>query len=361
MSSPLRRTALWLWALAAPVLALADEAAVDRPGGAIRGALADAAGRAESVAGNVVVFLLDGKSGMPLLPTTHQPIALDDGENIAAFDRYWHALTDAAGAFQFEDVPPGEYRLVAQSWDGVTGMARGLPKSLRSDPGDEPSNILQLHGVAEAVVVAADQETPVQLQPLGAGTLHIVTDPEEPHNFILVSRHAPLRGGIAGPCGWGPDFIAGLIGVTRMESPELTLRGLPEGETVHVALFNYDNSAGLGGESYQVGERATVRLPIYAAWSNGKFDPSADLLPLVEYMEANKLRGRQLIDPAGNLNGADYLQWMWQHAADEVAIPGFGAARMIDVSAAEAHCMLRRSHRQRIERQQQRAAQAPTK
>lgn len=324
-------------------------AEADPAAGAIGGQLATSDGHAVAI-GDAVVFLLDGESGMPLSPETRRPLDVQSPEaleRLAAFDEYWHAVTDQQGAFRFDGVPPGTYRLVAQSWGGVAGMARGKPKSLRTDPGDEPTGNLLLHGVAANVVVQPGQETAATCQRLGDGVLHLVTDPEEPHNYVLLSQSEPLGPPVLGPVAWGPKFIAGVAGITRMETGRLVVEGLPEGRMIHVGLLNYDNSVGLGGGSYQVDAITEVRLPIYAGWSNGKKDPSPELMELTELLETRNLKSQTLISLPPDLKPSEYVAWVWRHAHDVVEIEGFGEARIIDVLAADAYRQLRKFDRAR--------------
>jgi hypothetical protein len=270
---------------------------------------------------------------------------------------YWHAVTNDDGSFEFADVPVGTYRLVAQAWSGVAGMPRMLPGSQHDDPGVEPSSMIVLLGVAEAVEVKASETTLAFPRQWGKGVLHVVTDPEAPHNFLLISRHRPLGDAVLGPLGWGRDFVAGIIGVTRMEDSRLTVVGLPDNEDVHLGLLNYDNSVGMGGGSFVVGKDEPARLPIYAYWSNGQYEPPPRLARLTDHLEQSGLDVNNLIGFERPGPTREYLTHVWRHAADEFQVDGYGEAKAIDLLAADSYRKLRKHHRQ----QQERRAARPTK
>jgi hypothetical protein len=306
--------------------------------GSIVGQLTDPQGQSLK-AGRAVVFLCDAETGMPFSAKTRASIAWGTDETFA-FEGAWHAVTDDDGAFQFDEVPAGSYRLVAQSWAGVSGMAHGLPDG----EGAQPSSILILHGVAEHVAVKAGERSLAYPRRQGNGVLRIVTDPEAPHNFVVFSARAPLGDGVLGPAAWGPDFVAGAIGVTRMEDSHLLVIGLAEGATVHVGLWNYDNNVGTGGGSYAVESGKSVRLPIYASWSNGRDDPPPHLVALTEHLETTGLELEKLIDMDRSMGYRGFIEATWKRANEMVDVEGFGQARLIDVLACDSYRELRKRH-----------------
>lgn len=311
--------------------------------GSIKGQLADARGQAVHV-GQAVVFLCDSATGMPISVKLRKPLA-SEADALFGPDDFWHVQTGDDGSFEFNDVPVGDYRLVAQAWSGISGMARLMPSSNRDDPGVEPSSVIILLGVAEAVEVEAGEAALAYPRQWGDGVLHITTDPEEPHNFVLLSQRPMLGDGVLGPVGWGRDFIAGLVGVTRMEDSHLTVIGVPDGAEVHVGLFNYDNSAGTGGATFVVGRDEPGRLPIYAGWSNGKYEPPLALRPLTDHLEKANLDVEKLVGLDKPAFSAAYLTQMWSRGAEEIDVPGFGKARKIDLVAADSFRQLRKHHR----------------
>ncbi len=323
--------------------------------GRIHGQLTNVKGHAIHT-GQAVVFLCDAKSGMPYSPETRKAMDLGS-ESILRFDQYWHAVTSDDGNFQFENVPVGTYRLVAQSWAGISGVPRAMPKSKRTDPGNEPSSLIILHGTAESVVVKANEKTLAYPRQWGEEMLRIDTDPQASHNFLLISRNPRQGAGVLGPVGWGQAFIAGMIGITRMEDAEVTLIGLPKEATIHTGLLNYDNSPGMGGHSFVVNADQPATLPIYAAWSNGKYNPPSRLEKLTFFLEQNKLKVSELtgLTPARPISA--YVARAWSTGSKQVDVPDFGKASVIDLLAAESHMRLRKHHLQRAQRRAKKKGQ----
>lgn len=340
--------------LAVPSVATSREE-VDQTG-SIHGQLTNVKGHAVYT-GNAVVFLCDAKSGMPYSPETRKVIDLGS-EAVLRFDQYWHAVTSDTGNFQFKNVPVGTYRLVAQSWAGISGVPRAFPKSKRTDPGNEPSSLIILHGVAESVVVKANEKTLAYPRQWGEEMLRIETDPQASHNFLLISRNPRLGEGVLGPVGWGQEFIAGIIGITRMEDPQVTLIGLPKGATIYTGLLNYDNSPGMGGASFVIGSDHPATLPIYAAWSNGKYHPSPRLEKLTLLLEEKEIKVAELTGLTPKRPVSAYVERAWSTGANQVEVPGYGKVSVIDLLAAESFRNLKKFHRQRGQRRPQKKVPA---
>lgn len=308
--------------------------------GTIRGQIADERGQI-TYTGNVVVFICDAESGFPFLGKTKK--LFPNEEQIKGLKDLWHAETTDEGVFEFQEVPVGKYRLVAQSWSGT----KGVP-----DFQQKPSTIVILNGVAEGVEVKANETIIVNPRKLGDGMLKIVNDPEEAHAFLLISQKPRLGEGVLGPAAWGPEFISGLIGVTQMEKGYVTLIGLPEGKEIHTGLINFDNNPGVGGDSYVVGKDKEVRLEIYATWSNGKYEPPARLAKLTDHLEEQKLSVSKLL----GLEGSDHdnrealLRILREKSDQKIVVEGVGTFRLADVLAASKYQALRKSHRARMKR-----------
>ncbi len=305
--------------------------------GSIRGQIANEAGRPEPVE-NATVFICDAVSGMPILTTTKRE--LDSDRLMEGMKHFWFAVSDKQGRFEFDDVPIGKYRLVAQSWKG----AKGMPLFQ-----GEPGTVLVLHGISEKVSVKANDVTQIKTRKLGNEELKIVTDPEAPHNFLLISQKPQIGDAVLGPVGWGPGFISGLIGVTRMEKPFVTLTGLPDGEQIHVGLMNYDNNPGMGGDSYTVGRDKVVRLKIYATWSTGKYEPPKRLEKLTEHLEKKDVSVSSLLGLKGkNANDNQVIIDLMKNDYDRIIeVEGIGKFRVADVLAASRYQELREFHRKR--------------
>lgn len=315
--------------------------------GKIAGYLCDAQGQPIRP-GHAVVFLGDAISGAPLFKSDVQIPADGFGRFFAylKFDDFRYAVTDDRGAFEFTDVPPGKYRLVAQAWSGTSGMPRAIVGS-HSDSSIEPSSTIVLFGTAESVDVKPGEQAMAMVKQWGDSSLRINTDPAEPHNYLIISRTAPLGDPVLGPTGWGPEFAKNIIGITRAEDPSVTLVGLPEGTQIHVALFNYDDNMGIGGGSLTVKSGQPATIPIYASWSNGKYDPPPRLLKLTEHLEQNPVDIVKLTGIGRSELSADCLQRIWRKANAPIELAGYGTVPTIDLLAAGAYRDQRASHRKR--------------
>ena len=303
--------------------------------GQVNGLLADQAGKPLPIA-NAFVFLCDAKTGYPLIAETKQLLS---ASSIQGIDKLWYARTDGRGRFRFQGVPAGRYRFVAQSWPDLKAIP--TPKS-------DASTVVRLHGAADHVPVGDGQPAEVVLKRLGNGVLKITNDPKEEHAFLIISRRAMRGDPVLGPLGWGKPFLTGAIGLTLMEEPYVTIEGLPAGKDIHIGLFNYDNNPGIGGGTYRVGREKEVRLPIYATWSNGKYDPPPRLLKLVEHLETRKLTLAELMGRTRrDLKFEKLYRLLSEDPNRKVKVEGLGEYRLADVIAADNYRRLRAHHRAR--------------
>lgn len=316
--------------------------------GQIDGQLADQEGEAGSVAG-AVVFLCDAKTGYPVLATTKKPLDPVSPQKDWIY-HVLHAVTDEHGAFVFKEVPLGHYRIVAQSWLGTEGIPWLNPE--RRGPFGETSTNVRIDGVAEGIELTGETPVRVTVRKLGNGVLKIVNDPKEANAFLLVSRQRPFGDPILGPEAWGEKFFAKLIAITHMSEPYVTFSGLPDGQDVHAGLFNYDNSPGLGGGSYRVGQKREVSLRILAGWSNGHYDPPDRLLKLVEHFEQHSISVSELIglELTDAHNYKELRRIMAENPNRMVDVEGLGEFPFVDLLAASSYKQLRAHHRARRER-----------
>ncbi len=309
--------------------------------GSISGRLIDSRDQQIRV-GHAAVFLCDADTGRPLVRKNFQPLGAK-GVAVQGFADLVHAVSNDRGYFEFQGVPAGRYRLIAQSWAGFAGVPDR----------EDPSEFVHLHGVTNDLPVESGKQADVLIRPLGTATMTLINDPEEEHAFLVLST-APLCGDpvLAFPF-WGENFAAHAIGVTLMESAKVTFAGLPDGQ-VHAGLFNYDNNPGVGGATFQVVNGGMARIPIYATWSNGKYDPPETLLPLVQHLEAGKLSLNELLRtrypdefamPVENRN-PEFLVLL-KHGDEKITLEGFGEVRLLDLAAADTYRELRNHHRQR--------------
>lgn len=320
----------WLTASLASAVCMAADS------GQIAGQLSDIRNQITYV-GEVVVFLCDAKSGLPIDRTTKQ--ILQVGLRDLKLENMWSAVTDDRGLFTFDDVPVGQYRLVAQSWSGT----KGLPKI----PGNT-SVYLLLHGVADDVAVKPDEKTVAYPRQLGNRVLRIVNDPYEGNAFLLISRGPTLGDGILGPYGWGQEFVSQLIGVTHMDEPYVTIIGLPDQGEVHAGLLNYDNSPGVGAGRYPADVREG-KLRIIAGWSNGHHDPPAELEKLTKHLITSSLTAVDFLTDKADVKPNDarwkLMEEFRKTPHREVDVPGFGPQKLADVLAALGYAEIRKNQR----------------
>ncbi|MDB5389644.1 MAG: hypothetical protein JWM11_5290 [Planctomycetaceae bacterium] len=302
--------------------------------GQIAGQLLDADGQI-TYAGEVVVFLCDAKTGYPIHRETKKSVEASFQD--LSCDKFWQAVTDEAGSFEFNEVPVGNYRLVAQSWSGTKGM----PKF----PGKTSSFVI-LHGVAENVSVKESERTVASPRQLGHEILQITNDPPEASAFLLISLKPTLGDGILGPYGWGNEFTSQLIGVTHMAQPHVTIIGLPDNRNVHVALFNYDNNPGVGAATFKPGQQHG-KLRIIASWSNGHHEPPPELKELTDHLQTKKSTAQEFLDGSGNKVRTEQeaqlklIQLVRENPKREVNVAGLGQRRLADVIAALGYVKLR--------------------
>lgn len=304
-------------------------------GGTIKGQLLDTDGKITN-AGEVVVFLCDQKTGYPIDRQTRQRFETRSRE-LKLEEQLWFAITSEQGGFEFQDVPEGQYRLVAQSWSGTRGLATFQGRT---------SSLVFLHGTVNDVKVEPGKQTVAFPRQLGNHVLHLSNDPLEGNAFLLVSLKPTLGDGILGPYGWGEAFMSQLIGVTHMNQPTVTLLGLPPDAAVHVGLFNYDNNPGVGAASFKAGQsKGTVR--IIATWSNGHRDPPPELTALTNHLADSKLELESLLpkvtDTEKGLNTEERaIRILRNHPDLEVEVSGLGKRRFADVLAAFGYIRLRK-------------------
>lgn len=296
-----------------------------------------------TLAGHAAVFLCDGKTGRPIhrrLKKPYNPLVPTKGEQDEDWlNSLWIAETSPEGACTFDNVPAGEYRIVAQSWSGMQGFPGFGPKV-------KPSATITLHGFADDLQVKPGHRTNALLLQLGNHTMRITCDPAEPHNFVVLSLKPTLGDGILGPAGWGKEFVRHAIGITQMEVPHLTIHGLPNDTEVSAALLNYDNSMGVGAKTFAAGAQQGI-IRILAGWSNGHKDPPDELAPLVSHIQAKNFQLEDLVqidetsvlskDYRGSRSVSDLstaMELLLQDSDKQIVVPEYGECRLADVVAA---------------------------
>ncbi len=322
-------------------------ARAEEPQGTIKGMLMTRDHQAK-YAGRAVVFLCDAKTGRPLLAkdktTQYDRDSFDDG-----LQGLLHAVTEMNSGFTFEDVPTGRYRLVAQSWSGV----EGIPTRKTT------STIVLVHGAANNVEVEAGEVAIARIRPLGDGVMRVENDPEEAGAYLFVGTKPMWGDPILSYTGWGDEYVRNIVAITHMSVPNATFIGLPNDRDVHLGLFAYDNSPGVGGGTHRVGKDRVATIRIFSAWSNGHDEPPQKLLPIVQYLEQHKPTLPQLmqlgpdegfLNDRGRLDRRKLREAILKNGDKQVEVQGVGTFRVIDISAAEGYRRLREHHRKRRER-----------
>lgn len=305
---------------------------------------------------SVTVFLCDGTTGYPIDRQTKSPISTAPNET--QLDHVWYELTNNDGVVSFHSPMPGNYRLVAMSWPGVADF-----KELGT--ASPPTREIQLHGIVENAIVptsSPDRTNPseqLQIKPMGSHSLRIDNDPAEPHGILIISLKPTLGDGILGPYGWGKEFCRHWIGVTQMEIPHVTIRGLPDDSDIHVSLINYDNNPGVAAASYPAKQKHG-KLRIIATWSNGHKSPPANLLPIIQHLEKHSIQKQQIVNQLSRLQSTEpsehdetntrkinneqfaMLAALAEDNDTEVDLAEYGKVRLADIIAAFAYIDLQR-------------------
>lgn len=327
-------------ALSYPGMTLAAET------GKIQGRLVDARNQVKAT-GRAAVFVCDPVTGYPLVAKTRESLGKEI--SVQELKELWHVVTEVDGSFEIGEVPPGSYRLVAQSWGGAEGV-----------PGRKQSSaILVLHGRSDSVEVREGMTSQAAIRALGEGALKVVNDPAEPNAYLIVSTAPMLGDPILSYLGWGDEFVKNAVGITHMSQARMTILGLPEERDVSIATFHYDNVPGFGGGQFRAGRDVVARISIYAGWSNGKDDPPAKLLPFVEYLEKQDpplpetMRlgtSTDFQNEHGRLDRRKLWDAIRANAEKIVEIEDVGRIRVIDLAAADSYRKLRAHHKEQRER-----------
>lgn len=317
--------------------------------GTISGKVLDAQGKPLEGA---CVVICGQASGIPLHRKTLRPFTEQFLKGQQAMDLA-HRIADKEGHFLFRDVPEGEYRLIAQSWE-----ATPAPKGLLQVNGKE----VQFHGLAEHVRISAGKSAAgLVLRPLGTGALRMDLDMPNSETLLLISTSPPRADAILGFVGWGGAFLRHMIGGNRMPYGETTVSGLPEGK-VYLVLFAADSAPGFGAAEVEVRSNATavVNVQMVASWSNARHDPPERLRALFEEMNSlvSQRKGsvRRILgdndihlEPSRGFWGK-HQQQIVEHLDRQVTLPSGHKTNLGDFMAATGYIQLQRLRKQRRER-----------
>ncbi len=212
---------------------------------------------------DAVLMLCDAESGVPLLKELRRTPTWEEIREV--FGGTWFSQSDAAGRFRFENVPLGNYRLIAQRWNEAPEF---------TNPFEVVEGDLTMLGDCE-FELAGDSDEPLELQfeaKVGPNRLVIEGDIDEV-SLILVSTEAP-EDAILGLFALAGPFAQNMLGYCR---GPLTVEGIPDG-TVGVMVFILDNLPGANTYTFEVEAGNTARIDVreedmLAGWSNARRAP----------------------------------------------------------------------------------------
>jgi len=241
-----------------------------------------------------LVALCDGASGEPLCGPALQPFMLAFGTTNEGFALDWvQTIPDAAGHFQFTNLPAGNYLVVAQAWNSPLRRTNWFDQSREFDLAarDPRADTLHLLGRAE-VAVPSDRARALHLTPPGTNSLRFVY--QHDGETLLLGTQPQQGDPILQWLGWGTNFVRHLIGMGVIPRGDgLLVHGLPA--EAYASIFANDDSPGFGALRLQFGGTNAVKIPVVAGWSDGYKVPPANLVWLVELLQTNKFRIDELL------------------------------------------------------------------
>ena len=327
----------------AHVCSAEDSLLSKRDGGTITGAVLNT--KSQPIAG-VVVILCEHRSGIPVCKGTFGLFTdayLSKERNQQR--EICFSVTNDTGRFSFENIPAGEYRLVAQSWKGVQEIKSVFERN---------STEIQLHGVAGYIRVSAGNVSHIELRPLGTGVLCLDEKAPNDETLLVISTSPTRADPILGFVGWGGAFMQNMIGGNRMLRGQTTVRGLPEGR-IYIAMFAADSIPGWTEGQAEIKSNTTTVLeyiPFVNSWSNSRHDPPDHLLPVFEEMKLLMSRKDKFVVSLLQRLGIqmDSSKGMWGFMEQigprldrEVVLPSGGKARLGEVIAAVEYVQLQQT------------------
>jgi hypothetical protein len=232
------------------------------------------------------VFICDAKTGMPLDPEKHRSIT----DDLKGFKGFLLVRTDSGGEFCFSNIPPGTYRLVAQTLPPNQGFPQGdaiLP----------PAEESKFYGIADNVVVPSRGASHVAVHAIGSGS--ITLDQPFPDGSSVIVSTKPLAGDpILGFLGWSDEFVSHIVGCGSVpHRRSITLTGLPE-KDLHVVIFVNDEILPFGAADYPVLPKTPQQIPIVSGSSDSQHEPPPKIRHVLDVLEAHQTTGMRLINSA---------------------------------------------------------------
>jgi hypothetical protein len=309
--------------------------------GILTGKILDAKGK--PVVGAVVI-LCDRKSGVPVYKKTYRPFTDEFVKGNKATD-IAYITSDEKGRFSFENIPAGEYKLVAQSWKDVEQF---------KGPFEKNGKEVEIHGIAEHVKVSAGSSPNIILRPLGTGVLQIDQDVPNDEVLLVVSTSPTRADPILGFTGWGGAFMQNMIGGNRMKKGETMIYGLPEGK-IYLAMFASDSIPGWTDGQVEIKPDTTTVLeyiPFVNSWSNSRHNPPEHLVPVFEELKELSSTDNNFILKILKDFGLEkvYAQGMWKfmahlgpHLEKEIELPSGRKTTFGNLMAAAQYIRLRQA------------------
>jgi len=299
-----------------------------------------------------LVVLCDRTSGEPLCRQTLQPfttvMANTNGDDAMS---WLQVIPDAAGHFQFTNLPAGNYIVVAQAWNSplpwtnLINQSREFQFAARG-PREETLHLL---GRAE-VTLPSDRARRIKLASPGTNSIRFAY--QHDGEYVLLGTR-PQRGDpVLAWLGWGTNFISHLIGFGIIPRGDgLLVHGLPAG--TYASIFANDDSPGFGSMRLHFGGTNAVKIPVVAGWSDGYKIPPTNLVWLVELLETNKFNIDQLLGintrPPARLTFTERQQAMarlvlpvWEK---EITLPTGQKTRVADLLTALGYARLSGKYR----------------
>jgi hypothetical protein len=241
-----------------------------------------------------LVVLCDRASGEPLCRQKLQPftsvMATTNGDEALA---WLQVIPDAAGHFQFTNLPAGNYIVVAQAWNSPLPRTNLINNSreFQIAARDPRAETLHLLG-REEVILPSDRARQLKLTPPGTNSIRFAYQHD---GEVLLLGTQPQRGDpVLQWLGWGTNFVSHLIGFGEIPRGDgLQVHGLPE-ET-YASIFANDDSPGFGSMRLHFGGTNAVKIPVVAGWSDGYKIPPTNLVWLVELLQTNKFKIDELL------------------------------------------------------------------
>jgi len=284
-----------------------------------------------SRARDVVVFLCDQATGLPISSETRKPMAKQDQP--IEVPKILTALTDEKGEFKFENLPAGEYRVVAQRWGGAFKGAFEVQ-----------SSVIQLFGSLDHIKVPGASY--FELRPPGDGVMVFDQEVGNDETFFLLSTRPPAGDAILSFYALGTNYMSHAIVVNRMPRGKTTVIGLPQG-MVHAFFFAADNSPGFALESFEM-RGIFVKAPkvqFVAGWSDGRHTAPSRLEPLVNFLKEKQLKATTLLG-LGSIPEKEQQEKLREFASDlnrRVEVPGRESVTVGDLLAADAYIQVAES------------------